>query len=601
MERNRQLVTSCILLFTVLLVAAPLSQLSGFFATKEFHLSDEGMVVDAAERASHGRLPHLAFPYYYSGGLEIFLGCVFNLVGPSFAIARWVLACSMALTVVFAFLLSVSAGISIQTGFVSALAITISAYAVNYHIHPAWLATPPVLLGMLLLLSGVERGSVLRILFAGACFGIATSIKQNTGIYALAGSLLFATWAAAVRPASLSPMPPTESTRHRFPSTRLALALLMPVGVIIFFLIIIRTALTPLNLLMFCLVPCVIAGFSTYSFWKASLVSARERKFLVQYHERITILLISGFVLGFLPIAIYYAVAGGLHEFISEAFIKVHGLFTRQQSDWGFTPELTTSNPFTGARRLVLHLLPLFAIAVSFATSILRSKRHPLDSVTLTMFLSSAVLAALHFTLFPVLGAIYLLYLLPLIALPFVFHFEELLKPIFVKPLGRAIALLLLLVFLTTGYLSSRLAAGDWARQDLLAKRIARLNVERGGIYIPIKFVEYLTPILGYLEGRPPEESFLAFDRMCETIAFLTGRASPVDYSLKYYENPGLGEQDLSGIERIAEERKIDIIVIGKHYLPISHSEQGLFAYLQKNFTLVIDNPSHLIYQRITH
>jgi hypothetical protein len=216
------------------------------------------------------------------------------------------------------------------------------------------------------------------------------------------------------------------------------------------------------------------------------------------------------------------------------------------------------------------------------------------------MFLTSAVLAALHFTLFPVLGGIYLLYFLPLIALPFVFLFESRLKSIIAKPLGRALTLLCLLVLLTAAYLGSRLAAGDWARQDIVANEIDRLDVERGGIYMPVKYIEYITPILEYLERRPQVESLLAFDRTCEAIAFLTGRASLVDYSLKYYEHSGLSEQELSGIEHIAEEHKIDTIVIGKSFLADSQAELSLFDYLKKNYTLVLNNRTHVIYQRTT-
>jgi hypothetical protein len=110
--------------------------------------------------------------------------------------------------------------------------------------------------------------------------------------------------------------------------------------------------------------------------------------------------------------------------------------------------------------------------------------------------------------------------------------------------------------------------------------------------------IDYLRPVLGYIESRPPEESFVSFDVFQKLIAFVTRRNIHTDYLQRLYFHE-VTSDDFVALKHLAEDKKIDIIVIGKRYLSNSRSEHILFDYLNKNHSLVIDNQTHLVYQRI--
>jgi hypothetical protein len=322
--------TALFLFLTTLLISPFLGPWSGHFATQEYHISDEGIVLYAAQRASLGELPHISFPYYYMGGLEIGLGIIFRWFGSTFEVARWFLAVSMAAMVSICFLLLVEFSVSIPMAATSAFLSVVIGYLLNYHVHPAWFAMTLVSCGMLFLHRGLNRNNFMLLIGAGICVGIATTMKQSTGMFALIGFMYFVFWYHSTHHLALDHV----RTPDVLTGLRIFVALLIPVGLFLMLLYVIRMSITILNFSMFMAMPLMITTVCIWLFSKRALHSPKTIRPVLRGLQFTIVSLLAGFVLGLAPMLLYYAAHDGLGPLIRESLTKVQTVFSRAEVVW---------------------------------------------------------------------------------------------------------------------------------------------------------------------------------------------------------------------------------------------------------------------------
>ena len=206
-------------------------------------------------------------------------------------------------------------------------------------------------------------------------------------------------------------------------------------------------------------------------------------------------------------------------------------------------------------------------------------------------------LVALWFTLYPLVGIVYLYYLLPMIALPYLLLVDHFLQRYF-RTSARVVAVIASVIFISLAYLGSRYLAGDWQHQGVFAKDIAPLDFERGEGYYPARTVVALQPVLKYLDARPGHESFVLLDRMNEAVAFLSRKKAAVDYALEYYSGRGYGPEDFAEIQTAIVQQRTATVIVAKEYLSGSPEELEFTDFLSKDYRKAIDTPSYTVYAR---
>jgi hypothetical protein len=600
LETRRDLLIAFGLFIIVLFLVPTFGVLSAHFATKEFQLSDEGIVVYTGYRASLGQLPHLAFPYYYAGGLEIILGALFNTLGTTFGVARWALGLCMAFTVLLIYLVYAVAGIHRATAVIGAVVSVGYGYLMNYHVHPAWFAVAFVPLGMLFLVRGLRHGSVSLILLAGVCTGVSSAFKQTTGIFVLLSFILFTTFIPPNSERESEPERKELKTRFPLGEARFAAVMIGPVMIFVFLVYLISSNLTVLNIVLFLTIPALVIVLSMKAIWNVGRTSARVRRSFVQFCEKTSLLLVCGFFLGLLPIMIYYFLHGGIENFLNDSFLKVHSAMTHTVQLWTFAMPESTADPLIMFRRLVVHSVPFLAIVGGLVFSFRRMRKNIYDRSTVLLLLNSLTLSILHFSLFPLPETLYLLYLLPLIALPFMFALDSFLKSKVSSGFLRAAATVLILVIVVGFYWGSRLFTPEWQNEQAISSEVTLIDHDRGDIYVPRHVADYLAPVINYLNGRPKDESFAAIDRLDAVVAFLTSHPTVVNYSQLFYLSSGYSGHHYRDLKVLAEKHKIDTIILGRPFLRNTPGEQELFQYLAGHYKPVLNTLNYLGYQRIS-
>lgn len=595
-------------LFLTTLVLSPLLEpWSGHFATQEYHISDEGIVLYAAQRASMGQLPHISFPYYYMGGAEIALGGIFRWFGATFEVARWFLAINMAAMVSIFFLLLVQFSVSIPVAATSAFLSVLIGYALNYHVHPAWFAMTLVAFGMLFLQRGLNGNNLILLVVAGVILGIATTLKQSTGVFALIGFMFFVFWYHSIH------RPAFEQAGRSDVSTGLHvfIVLLIPVGLFLMLLYVIRLSITLLNFSMFMAMPLLVTTVCMWLLSRRALRSPTTIRIVLRSLQTTTAALVAGFFLGLAPMLLYYVTLDGLDPLMRESLTKVQTVFSRTEVQWAFSSGGEVNNPLVMLRRLGIYLIPIASIGIGFiwgTKEALMQQRVTIRAQALVV--NSVTLATLWFTLYPLVGIVYLYFLAPMIMVTFVISVDHLLHKGFDRPTRKAALVIAAMVFAFLMYLGSRFLAGDWKYQGVYATDITRLEKESGNVYAPAKTVDGVRSVVEYLNTRPKNETFVLLSRFNESVAFLTRRKATVDYSLEYYSHHGYNAQSFENMRWLIEEHKTNTIIVAKEYLSKSPDgkydlsgspeEEEFFAYVFQNYSSVLETKAYLFFQ-LTH
>jgi hypothetical protein len=598
--------TALFLFLTTLLLSPFLEPWSGHFATQEYHVSDEGIVLYAAQRASMGQLPHISFPYYYMGGLEIAVGVIFRWFGSTFEVARWFLAVNMAGMVSIFFLLLVQFSVSIPVAATSAFLSVVIGYVLNYHVHPAWFAMTLVACGMLFLQRGLNGKKLILLIVAGIFLGIATTLKQSTGVFALIAFMYFVFWYHSTHQLTFE----HARTSDAFAGLRVFIALLIPVGLFLMLLYVIRLSITLLNFSMFMAMPLLITTVSVWLLSRRALRSPTTIHLVLRSLLFTIVSLAAGFVLGLVPILLCYATQDGLDPLIRESLTKVQTVFSRTEVAWAFSYGGEVNNPLVMLRRLGIYLIPIASIGIGFmwgTKEVLMQQRISVRAQALA--LNSITLAALWFTLYPLVGIVYLYFLAPMIMVPFVISVDHLLRRGISRPAKRAALVIATIAMAFLVYLGSRLLAGDWKYQGVYVSDIARLDKESGNVCAPTKTVDGIRPVVEYLRTRPENETFVLLNRFNESVAFLTQRKATVDYSLEYYSHHGYSPHSFEEMKWLIEEHKTSTIIVAKEYLSKSSDGKGdlagspeekeFFAYVFQNYSGVLETNAYLFYQLI--
>jgi hypothetical protein len=180
--------------------------LSALYAAKDLKRgwvpSDEGTFGQSAERVLQGEVPHKDFDEGYTGGLTYLHALAFRVLGANLASFRYVLY--------LFFLAWVPATYLVALRFVSspvASAVTFLAVAwsiPNYSAPvPSWYNLFFATFGLVSILRYIETGSRRWLFVAGLCGGLSFLFKQ-TGLYFIAGVLLFLVFREQVAPANRS-------------------------------------------------------------------------------------------------------------------------------------------------------------------------------------------------------------------------------------------------------------------------------------------------------------------------------------------------------------------------------------------------------------
>ncbi len=577
-------------IFVGMLLLVPfLSVLSVRFTSDDWYLMDEGTVLYTAFRSSLGAPPHIDGPYYYSGGLEVLLGSVFSLFGSTFAVARWTLGVNMGATASIVYLLCTRLSIDRATGAILAVAITAVGYAMNFHVYPAWFATTLLLIAVLLMWQGVQNRNTLTLIATGFCLGAASALKQTAGLYGLFAFTLFTLIVG-------SHLRPTITTPHGSHRVNLWLAFLaaLPSAILMFFVLLLRNQLMLINVVMFLTVPAVMVVYATKSVVDVRRRSPYEAASYVHLSRRVLGSLHFGFLLGFLLLVAYFTLHGGIGKFFSEAFVNVQQAFANRYTVFKFMEDPAANNPLVMLRWFILYIIPVATAVFAFRFT---TRQDRSDVRIQLLLLASITIAILFFTLYPIAIRMYVLFLFPFVAIPLAFLADAALKRVIPSSLVRSSLLITAIVLAIGAYVVGRQLAGDLPK--ITTGNVAVLDQKGGDVYVPQATMDYVGPVLSYLEGRPKTESFVGFDVFNKLIAFITQRKIHADYLQRHYFNE-ITPEDFAELRRSADENRIDTIVIGKAYLTGSLQEQILFEYLKKNYTLALNNTTHLVFQRIS-
>ncbi len=584
------------MLFAVCAIAMLLSPvvryLSAFFSSEPWYLYDDATIAYTAWRSSLGEIPHIDFPYYYAGGYELILGCIFSLFGVSLGTAQWFVVVQMAVTSVLMFAFARRCGLGRAVSFIIAIVWGGGGYLLNLHLFPAWLAQTLVIAALVTFPSVIPVRSWARMLGAGLLLGLASASKQSVGIFALLGFFL-------VIPILLTEDDPVESENASDKKTGrgrgISPWLLSPVLPFVFFLYVLRNHLTVWNLL-FLLAP--VLALSGWILWRVAAFARRPRTqmALIGAHARtVILLLVGGYAIGLGMVAGFYAVHGGFWRFFSESFLQVQTEMTRFFSGIEAGNLSLADSPSLVVRRSVVYLiLPMFALGGFIA-----SRSHLLQysgrSVRQSTLLVCSMLAVLNMTLFPNPVRYLLVTVLPLAAIPYAVVVEAVVATSIREALMRHVVVLALIISPIAGYVGIRMITGDL--KSFVATNATYLDHDRAQIALPAPIAESIRPVLDYLAMRPAEERLHSYDLYNKAFAFLSGRALVHEYG-QLFNFHAQSDDDIRRLSTIVTMERIDILVVGKGYLRGSPAEAELFTSLEPAFSRAVETDSYLIYQK---
>jgi len=586
---KRDILTASLVTLLYLISSPVIEYFSAYFITHDYHLPDEGMTLTAGYLVSLGKIPHIDFTCYYAGGLELLLGLLFSLVGTSFGAARLVLACCFALIAGMSYMLHRMIGVGAFISACVSLVSTILISVAYYHIHPGWVSIVPTLFGILVLASNSETPSPWRILTAGICAGIACSIKQTVGVFAIAGFALYLNFFSSPRVERTQNSADKHSGRNLIETMRARWTIAVPLSMMLFLFWFIRAKFSPVNFMMLLILPGTFI-------WTALVVTyGRFKLETTRAYERALLILAVGFLSGFSPILIYFISVGAFWNFLAESFLRVQVL-VRGADNWTFLLPDALANYSILARRLLLHLVPLGAIFIGLY--VLLGKKI-LDTGNLNrrlLVLNSIVLSFLHLTLYPICGTVYILYLAPLLILPYSFLFQQAMRW---EGFGRGAKFIgaILASFLILGAVWQQTTS---ARQNasVPGNDIVKLEGKGLNLYLPRKIADRYLPVIQYLDRRPRDESFVALDRYNSFLAFATGREIPIDYSLTTYTSGQRGPGAIDNLEEEIQQKKISIVIIPKEYREASEDNRELTEYVRQRFGVDLETQAFLVFRR---
>jgi hypothetical protein len=183
-----------------------------------------------------------------------------------------------------------------------------------------------------------------------------------------------------------------------------------------------------------------------------------------------------------------------------------------------------------------------------------------------------------------------------MVVLPCSFLLDDVLSSRVRSSFTRRAVLLLALLLPLSAYFGGKYVSGQL--DGMLAREITVLDQQRGNIYLAKDVANYVAPVVNYLNGRQTSESFIGYDVYNRAYAFLTGRRIQVDYSQRHQYGE-LDDRDVLGIVSLSRERKIDTIVLAKSSLRGSQAEEQMFVYLSDDYTLALNTPTHMVFQRV--
>jgi len=286
--------------------------LSALYAAKDLKRgwvpADEGTLGQSAERVLQGELPHKDFHEGYTGGLTYLNALAFRVLGTNLASLRYVLY--------LFFLAWVPATYYVALRFVSSpVASAVAFLAVAWSIPnysapmPSWYNLFFATFGLVSILRYIETGSRRWLFIAGLCGGLSFLCKV-TGLYFVAGVLLFIVFREQVAPANRSSSN-TETVLHRF---FLVGSLLLYEALLV---ILLRRAYTAETFLYFLLPDLAIGAAIVWN--EFFLVEARSRRFAFLFRE------LAPFAAGVaLPVLVFLVpnfLTGTLLQFVHDVFV----------------------------------------------------------------------------------------------------------------------------------------------------------------------------------------------------------------------------------------------------------------------------------------
>ena len=180
--------------------------LSALYAAKDLKRgwipSDEGTFGQSAERVLQGELPHKDFDEGYTGGLTYLHALAFRVRGTNLASLRYVLYLfflAWVPAIYLAALRFVSSPVASAVTFL-AVAWSIPNYSAPM---PSWYNLFFATFGLVSILRYIETGNRRWLFIAGLCGGLSFLFKQ-TGLYFIAGVLLFLVFREQVAPGNRS-------------------------------------------------------------------------------------------------------------------------------------------------------------------------------------------------------------------------------------------------------------------------------------------------------------------------------------------------------------------------------------------------------------
>ncbi len=299
--------------------------LSALYAAKNLNRgwvpSDEGTFGQSAERVLHGELPHKDFDEGYTGGLTFLHALAFRVLGTNLASLRYVLY--------LFFLAWIPAIYLVASRFVSspvASAVTFLAVAwsiPNYSAPmPSWYNLFFATFGLVSILRYIETGSRRWLFIAGLCGGLSFLFKQ-TGLYFIAGVLLFLVFREQVAP------------RNR--SSRNAETVLYRIFLVGFLFLyeallvnLLRRTHSAKTLLYFLLPNLAIGAAIAWN--EFFLVEARSRRFAFLFRELAPFA--AGVALPVLVLLTPYFLTGSVFQFLHDVFVLPGLRFTYTTRVW---------------------------------------------------------------------------------------------------------------------------------------------------------------------------------------------------------------------------------------------------------------------------
>ena len=592
LSRNRKVVLACAVFLASTLLVPLVARFSAYFSGETWCLFDDGTIAYTAWRAMLGELPHVSFPYYYSGGFELLLGQVFRVAGPSFVTAQWFIGIAMAVTAVIVFLMCVRLGLDDVVSCIIPPATVIIAYVLNFHLAPSWLAQLFVMLGFLIASGGVRNDRATGIFLAGICFGIASAFKQTGGIYAVLATVVF-----LVIPGALTP-PRDPDGMHSRPDralgVRTAFVFMQPLFVLALLCYVIRSEPTVVNIVMFLAVPCIMVALSLRETARSLRRAGSSRSAMVRLNQRSLLSLAAGYLAGLLPLVCLYLLRGGLRQFLAESFLNVQEVVARRATTFNFLSAESLGDLLVMLRRLEVFLLPPLVAVIGFVYALRRLRSAGEERSMKFLLLNCAGAAMMYATLFPNPNRVHVLFLLPMVVVPIAYAVDRFVQRWVPRPSLRPIIVMVVLLAVPGFYAGARFISGSMG--EMVSGGSVKLRVERGGTYVPVAVDAQVGPVVLFLQGRPDTETFIGYDPYNKAIAFLAGRRIEVDY-LQRHQFGEVGDSDLRNIIAMCKERKIDTVVLAKGSLRDTPAERDLFAYLDTEFVRELDTPTDLVFQ----